>query len=96
MVQTNVNWLDTRIGIDITFNYNDQTSSTIRLQVPNRVVVTTSQPYDKVHGLEAWNQGVIEKAPDYTFTISIPQNVDTPSPVMDVDQKHGASAVACR
>jgi len=38
----------------------------------NRVTMNTKFNYEPIHGLNEWNQGVIEKPPEFTFQIALP------------------------
>jgi len=67
------NWKNIRVGVSVT----TMDGKTARLQLPNRIVLNTKRNYEKVHGIEAYNQGVIVKATDYTFSVSVPDNTTT-------------------
>ncbi len=42
------------------------------IQLPNRVSIKATFNYEPLHGLNEWNQGIIEKAPEFTFVIAVP------------------------
>ena len=61
------NWDKARIAVEITYPGGSHTC-----ELPNRASINTKFNYIPYHGLNRWNQGVIEKAPEFTFTIGIP------------------------
>ncbi len=69
------NWDKGRIAVSITYvkpTASGDESVTESLVLPNRVSVRTQFNYKPLHGLNEWNQGIIEEAPEYTFTIGLP------------------------
>jgi len=74
MSATYSNWDKGRIGVNVT--YKEPTVEGIEvtksLVLPNRVSVRTQFNYKPLHGLNEWNQGIIEQAPEFTFTIGLP------------------------
>jgi hypothetical protein len=76
-VGANLNWKNTRIGVNITFVDSSGTVQTpVTLSLLASVETSERTKYKKIHGLEGFNQGVSEQESDYTFSISVPVNVD--------------------
>ena len=74
MSATYSNWDKGRIGVSITYIQPAviPVSTTEDLVLPNRVSVRTQFNYKPLHRLNEWNQGIIEQAPEFTFSIGVP------------------------
>lgn len=72
------NWDKARIATRIVYtNPSDNTEKIHTCVMVNRVSFKATFNYEPYHGLSEWNQGVIEKPPEFTFTIAIPATSDT-------------------
>lgn len=63
------NLKNVKLGVSI--EYPGATSA-VKFQGVTRMSFETSQPIDKIHGLEANNQAVNPKPADYTWTLNLP------------------------
>lgn len=66
------NWKNVRLATHIFSKIGE-----LDLQLPSRVVISERHDFDIIDGIEEYNRGVISKAPRYTFSLSIPSNVDS-------------------
>jgi hypothetical protein len=66
------NWKNIRLGCKIVYS-----EGSLQLSIPARMSIKTQNSYDIIDGIEAYNQGVVGKAPRYTFAVSVPSNTDS-------------------
>jgi hypothetical protein len=63
------NWEKARLGIRISIGSN---TSTHVIELPSTITYRTVSKYEIIHDITAWNNGVFEKPPEYTFTLAVP------------------------
>ena len=79
---TSKNWDKVKLAVNIYYPRPSSdvtaaiTQATVLVGTPcplvNRVSIKTSFKFEPYHGLTEWNQGVIEKPPEFTFTVAFP------------------------
>ena len=72
-MSVNYNWDKARmIGTIAYYDPVNDMSVEHVCEMPSRITTKTSFNYRPIHGLNHWNNGVIELPPDFTFYIALP------------------------